>query len=195
MQTISMTYPRLAAVWLGLMAALAASSASAQESVQISETQEISATIIAVDQELRLVTLRGPQGNLTAIEAGPEVRNLAQVEVGDTLRVVYERTYIATLTDAEVASTVTDVAAAAVRAEVGETPGGAVGTMSTMMVTIESIGPEGRSATFRGPDGQLQAIDVQRPEGREFSRGLNPGDVVQLTFAEALAIMVEPLEE
>ena len=195
MQTISMTYPRLAAVWLGLMAALAASSASAQESVQISETQEISATIIAVDQELRLVTLRGPQGNLTAIEAGPEVRNLAQIEVGDTLRVVYERTYIATLTDAEVASTVTDVAAAAVRAEVGETPGGAVGTMSTMMVTIESIGPEGRSATFRGPDGQLQAIDVQRPEGREFSRGLNPGDVVQLTFAEALAIMVEPLEE
>ena len=195
MQAISMTYPRLAVVGLSLLAALAVSTASAQESVQISETQEISATIIAVDQELRLVTLRGPQGNLTAIEAGPEVRNLAQVEVGDTLRVVYERTYIATLTDAEVASPGTDIAAAAVRAEVGETPGGAVGTMSTMMVTIESIGPEGRSATFRGPDGQLQAIDVQRPEGREFSRGLNPGDVVQLTFAEALAIMVEPLEE
>ena len=195
MQTTSMTYPRFTVVWLSLLAALAASSTSAQETVQISETQEISATIIAVDQELRLVTLRGPQGNLTAIEAGPEVRNLAQVEVGDTLRVVYERTYIATLTDAEVASPGTDIAAAAVRAEVGETPGGAVGTMSTMMVTIESIGPEGRSATFRGPDGQLQAIDVQRPEGREFSRGLNPGDVVQLTFAEALAIMVEPLEE
>ena len=195
MQTISTTYARLTIVWLSLVAALAATSVSAQETVQISETQEISATIIAVDQELRLVTLRGPQGNLTAIEAGPEVRNLAQIEVGDTLRVVYERTYIATLTDAEVASPVTDVAAAAVRAEVGETPGGAVGTMSTIMVTIESIGPEGRSATFRGPDGQLQAIDVQTEEGREFSRGLNSGDVVQLTFAEALAIMVEPLEE
>jgi hypothetical protein len=139
--------------------------------------------------------MRGPQGDLTTIEAGPEVRNLAQVEVGDTLRVVYERTYIATLTDAEVASPLTDVAAAAVRAEIGEMPGGAVGTMSTIMVTIESIGPEGRSATFRGPDGLLQAIDVQTEEGREFSRGLNTGDVVQLTFAEALAIMVEPVEE
>jgi len=195
MRTISMTYPRITCVWLSLVAALAATSASAQESVQISETQEISATIIAVDQELRLVTMRGPQGNLTTIEAGPEVRNLAQVEVGDTLRVVYEQTYIATLTGAEVASPVTDVSVGAVRAEEGAQPGAAVGTMSTIMVTIESIGPDGRSATFRGPDGRLQAIDVQTEEGREFSRGLNTGDVVQLTYAEALAIMVEPLEE
>ena len=195
MQAISMTYPRITCVWLSLVAALAATSASAQESVQISETQEISATIIAVDQELRLITLRGPQGNLTAIEAGPEVRNLAQIEVGDTLRVVYEQAYIATLTGAEVASPGTDVTVGAVRAEAGEMPGGAVGTMSTIMVTIESIGPEGRSATFRGPDGQLQAIDVRREEGREFARGLNPGDVVQMTYAEALAIMVESLEE
>jgi len=195
MQTISTTYARLTIVWLSLVAALAATSVSAQETVQISETQEISATIIAVDQELRLITLRGPQGNLTAIEAGPEVRNLAQIEVGDTLRVVYEQAYIATLTGAEVASPGTDVTVGAVRAEAGEMPGGAVGTMSTIMVTIESIGPEGRSATFRGPDGQLQAIDVRREEGREFARGLNPGDVVQMTYAEALAIMVESLEE
>jgi len=195
MQAISMTYPRLTVIGLSLFAALGVSSASAQESVQISETQEISATIIAVDQELRLITLRGPQGNLTAIEAGPEVRNLAQVEVGDTLRVVYERTYIATLTGAEVASPVTDVTVGAVRAEAGEMPGAAVGAMSTIMLTIESIGPEGRSATFRGPDGQLQAIDVQTEEGREFSRGLNTGDVVQLTYGEALAILVESPEE
>ena len=195
MQAISMTYPRLTAVWLSLLAALVASSASAQESVQVSETQEISATIVAVDQELRIVVVRGPQGNLTTIEAGPEVRNLAQVEVGDTIRVVYEQAFIATLTGAEVASPVTDVTVGAVRAEVGAQPGAAVGSMSTMTVTIESIGPEGRSATFRGPDGQLQAIDVRREEGREFARGLNPGDVVQMTYAEALAIMVEPLEE
>ncbi len=195
MQAISMTYPRLAVVGLSLMAAFIAISASAQETVQVSETQEISATIVAVDQELRIVVVRGPQGNLTTIEAGPEVRNLAQVEVGDTIRVVYEQAFIATLTGAEVASPVTDTTVGAVRAEAGEMPGAAVGAMSTITVTIESIGPEGRSATFRGPDGQLQAIDVQREEGREFARGLNPGDVVQMTYAEALAIMVEPLEE
>ncbi len=100
MQAISMTYPRLTVVWLSLMAALAAGSACAQDTVQVSETQEISATIIAVDQELRLVIVRDPQGNLTTIEAGPEVRNLAQIEVGDTIRVVYEQAFIATLTDA-----------------------------------------------------------------------------------------------
>ena len=95
------------------MVALVATGASAQESVQISETQEISATIVAVDQELRIVIVRGPEGDLTTIEAGPEVRNLAQVEVGDTIRVVYEQAFIATLTGAEVASPVTDVTSSA----------------------------------------------------------------------------------
>ena len=174
---------RLNGIFLSLLIALAAVCASAQETVQISETQEISAAIVAVDQEQRLITVRGPQGNITTIEAGADVRNLAQVEVGDTIRIVYEEAYIATLTGAEMASPVTDVTVGAARAEPGARPGAAVGAMSTISVTIESIGPEGRSATFRGPDGRLEAIDVRREEGREFARGLNPGDVVQITYA------------
>ena len=64
-----------------------------------------------------------------------------------------------------------------------------------MTVMIESIGPNGRTATFISPDGELDAIYIQREESRAFARGLKAGDLVQLTVAQAVALVVEPLSE
>ena len=72
--------------------------------------EEIAAAVTAIDQARRLVTIRGPQGNELTFEAGPEVRNLAQVQVGDIVRLTYEQTYIATRTDAEEVSASVPVA-------------------------------------------------------------------------------------
>ncbi len=184
---------RLSGIWLSLLVALTAGCASTPGSVEISETEEIAAIVTAVDQSQRLVTVRGPQGNEVTLEAGPEVRNLAQVRVGDTVRVIYEQAYIATLTDAEEVDPFVPVAVGAVRAEPGERPGGAVGSIVTMLVKIESVGPDGLTVTFSEPDGQLQAIYVRREESQAFVRSLRPGDIVELTFAQALAITVEPM--
>jgi len=184
---------RLSGIWLSLLVTLTAGCASPSGSVEISETEEIAAIVTAVDQSQRLVTVRGPQGNEVTLEAGPEVRNLAQVRVGDTVRVIYEQTYIATLTDAEEVDPFVPVAVGAVRAELGERPGVAVGSIVTMLVKIESVGPDGLTVTFSEPDGQLQAIYVRREESQAFVRSLRPGDIVELTFAQALAITVEPM--
>ncbi len=184
---------RLTGVWVSLLATVVAGCASAPESVEITETEEIAAIVTAVDQSQRLVTIRGPQGNAVTLEAGPEVRNLAQVQIGDTVRVVYEQTYIATLTDAEEVSPLVPLAVGAIRAEPGERPGAAIGSIVTMSVKIESVGPDGLTVTFSGPDGRLTAIYVLREESQAFVRSLRPGNIVELTFAEALAIMVEPM--
>ena len=184
---------RLSGIWLSLLVALTAGCASTPGSVEISETGEITAIVTAVDQSQRLVTVRGPQGNEVTLEAGPEVRNLAQVQVGDTVRVIYEQAYIATLTDAEEVDPFVPVAVGAVRAEPGERPRVAVGSIVTMLVKTESVGPDGLTVTFSEPDGQLQAIYVRREESQAFVRSLRPGDIVELTFAQALAITVEPM--
>ena len=75
----------------------------------------------------------------------------------------------------------------------GERPGGLVGARASMTVQIESVGPNGRSVTFRRPDGQLHSLQPEREKGRAFVRSLQPGDVVELTYREALAMTVEPL--
>ncbi len=188
-------YPRLPGIWLSLLVVLVTGCASAPDSVEISEVEEIAAAVTAIDQARRLVTIRGPQGNELTFEAGPEVRNLAQVQVGDIVRLTYEQTYIATRTDAEEVSASVPVAVGAARAEPGERPGGAVGAIVAMTVRVESVGPDGGTVTYSRPDGQLQAIYVRREESQAFVRSLRPGDIVELTYAEALAITVEELGE
>ena len=47
------------------------------------------AEVTAIDHETRMVTLKKPSGEENTFHAGDEVRNLAQVEVGDVLTVSY----------------------------------------------------------------------------------------------------------
>jgi hypothetical protein len=189
-------FSRRRRVLLGALVALSAGGATAQESVEFRDIVELAANVTAIDQAQRLVTIRGPQGNELTLEAGPEVRNLAQVEVGDIVRLSYEQAYNATRISPDQQPQIAAAAAAgAVRAEQGERPGVALGAAVTMVVTIESIGPDGRTATFITSDGGLQAIYVQREESRAFANSLQAGDLVQLTRAESLVLVVEPMGE
>ena len=177
-------------------AAFTAAAAIAQDSVEFTDLVELAATVSAIDREQRLVTLRGPDGGELTIQAGPEVRNFAQIEAGDIVRLSYEQYYSATRIDpAEAPQLAAAGAAGLARAEEGERPGVAVGAIETMLVMIESIGPGGRTATFITSDGALQAIFVRREESRAFASSLQPGDIVQLTVAEAVALLVDPLED
>jgi hypothetical protein len=47
---------------------------------------EEKATVTAIDQSTRMVTLKGPKGDSVTFKASEEVRNLAQVKVGDEVK-------------------------------------------------------------------------------------------------------------
>ena len=46
-------------------------------------------TVVDVDQEARIVTVRGPQGGLTDLVVGEDVKAYDEVEIGDTVTVQY----------------------------------------------------------------------------------------------------------
>jgi hypothetical protein len=181
---------------IGAFAVMCAGGATAQDSVEFTDVMEFAATVTAIDQAQRLVTIRGPEGNEVTLEAGPEVRNLAQVEAGDVVRITFEETYMARrISPEEAPEAAAAVTAAAALAEEGERPGVAFGAAATVVVMIESIGPDGRTATFITPDGAIEAIYVLREQSRAFARTLETGDLVQLTQAGLLAVVVEPLSD
>lgn len=183
-------------IHLMVLAVVSAGSVFAQDSVEFTDVSEVAATVTALEPDQRLVTLRGSQGDTLTIEAGPEVRNFAQIEVGDTVRLVYQLTYGATRVDPDQVPDVAPAATAAlVRTVEGARPGAAIGIVDSIIVVIESVGPDGRTATFVNPEGNLQAIFVRRDEGRAFARSLVPGDLVKLTAAQAVAVAVEHLGE
>ncbi len=177
---------------IGLLCAVLVGCSSSPEPLEVSEVQEIEAIVMAVDAEARLLILRGPAGNEVAFRAGPEVRNLRQVEVGDILRVSYYTGFVFSM--AEPGNAGVDAEIAAGRAEEGDRPGAIVGVTTRQTVEILSVAPDGTAVSFRDADGRLQSIDVPREEGQAFARKLRPGDLVDIQYTEAIAVGVEPAE-
>ena len=159
------------------------------EPLEVSEVQEVEATVMAVDADSRELVLRGPAGDEFAFRVGPEVRNLAQVEVGDILRVSYYTGFVFSM--AEPGNAGADAAFVAGRAEEGARPGVMVGATTRQTVEILSVASDGTAVSFRNADGHLQSIDVPREEGQAFAKKLSRGDLVDIQYTEAIAIGVE----
>jgi hypothetical protein len=178
---------------LGTM--LLAVSASSQEPAYVENTREVTATITAIEPETRLLTLRSEDGRELVVEAGEQVRNFDQIEAGDQVDVTFYEALVAEVTDAPATTEVDDpILIESRRAPLGEKPEGVVGMVYTAVVTIDEVDPEKNTVTFTGPGGQPRQLLVQRPEMQEFIKGLSPGDRVQVSYGEALAVSVRPSE-
>lgn len=176
---------------VAVLLALVAGCTSVPDPLEVSEVQSIEATVTEVDASRGHLRLRGPEGREFAMNVGPEVRNLAQVKPGDTLRVSYKQALLAEMSKAGVGSSDVPVSIGIARSEEGEMPAGAVGSTVQATVTVISVSGDGSTLTFRGPAGELNSIDVLRDKSRAFVKQLRPGDLVDLTYSEALAIEIE----
>ena len=176
------------------VAAAKASSTSTQAAVteaQISDELKATAQVIAVDKADRLVTLRGSDGRIFQIVAPAEVRNFDQIEVGDSLKVTYRVALSAKLLPPGEPQTPPSAGVVAARAKPGEKPGIAAGTGVSVRVKVESVDPSHDIVVCKLASGELVAHKVATPEGRAFVKHLKPGDLVQLDYAEAMAVTVE----
>ena len=153
--------------------------------VELTEDKALEAEVVAVDVSQKMVTLRGPAGDDVTIRV-PGARNLAQVEPGDILKVIYSATYRASL--AEPGRSDSGAVLSAGRAPEGAAPGGFVAAEAATTVEVISVSEDGGSVSVRDEEGVLQSMDVRREEGRAFARKLKRGDMVLLEYAEAVAI-------
>ena len=185
---------RLALRSTGLLAAVALLAACASDPpapLQRESLREVEASVVSVQKAERLVGLRGPDGRVVTVKAGPEVRNFDQIAVGDTVVTsYYEAIGFALHTPGAADESGVDLVAG--RAKPGAQPGAVVGAVARTTVTIESVDAKSDTVTFRGEDGLVRAVPVRTDEGREFARKLEPGDRVDITYTEALAIRVDP---
>jgi hypothetical protein len=168
--------------------------AEAQESAFVEESRDVTATVTAVDPETRLVSLKSGDGEELTVQAGPEVRNFDQIETGDRVDVVYYEAIAAEVTDAPQSAGPEPMIIKTTQAPLGDKPEGTAGLLYTAVVTIEAIDKENNTVKFTAPGGQSRELAVVRPEMQEFVARLNPGDRVQVTYGEALAVSVSPTE-
>jgi hypothetical protein len=147
------------------------------------------ATVEAVNQATRAVTLKTPAGKPLSFTAGPEVKNLAQVKVGDSVVVKYYESLAFSLQKPGADKALVTAEEKTDQAKAGQKPSASEAVKVRVTTTIQAIDTVGSYVTLVGPKGNAYDVKVRDP--KVFS-GIKVGDKVDVTYTEALAISVEP---
>jgi hypothetical protein len=152
------------------------------------QTTKVTATITKIDAATREVTLKGPKGGELTVQAGPEVKNFAQMKVGDTVNLQYVEALTLELKKGGKAVVGRTEQAGAAAAKPGEKPAGLVGRQVTVTADVTAVDAATQMVTLKGPK---QTVDVKVADPEQFKL-IKVGDQVEATYTEALAVAVEP---
>ena len=172
-----------------LLAGCASISSGNRETTSQETLITTSATVEAVDQTSRLVTLSdNADGTRFQVVAGPEIRNLPQLEAGDQVQVdFYSATTVSMASPSDTGEDIRAVAAG--RAPEGERPGGLAVATRSLVLTLVSYDANSGMAIFRTPDGFTRQTVVP-PNFRSFAAGLQRGARVAVTMTDAVAVTI-----
>ena len=147
-------------------------------------------TVTAINKETREVTLMGPKGDLVTIKASDAVKRFDQISVGDIINFEYWEHIIAEFrepTAEEIAQPYMVVDRGGITPE-GVDPGAVIGQLVKAVVTIEVLNRPNMLATVKGPRGNYLTIEM---EDKELIKELHIGQVVILSYSEAIAVSLE----
>jgi hypothetical protein len=150
---------------------------------------EISAQVVAINKGSRTLSLKGPQGNVVDVVAGDEVKNFAQIKVGDLVVVRAVQALSLELQKVKSGASGISQQGAAVKAKPGARPAAAAGREITAIAQVMAVDPKASTITLKGPRGNEVMLDVQNPD---HFKVVKVGDEVLVNYTEAVAISVEP---
>ena len=143
--------------------------------------------IDAVDKANRTVTLRGPRGGTVTLDV-KDPQKLDAVQVGDPVLASYVEALAVQVKKAGTASPGVSVQESRVTSNPGDTPGGAVGREVVVTATVTAVDKRAQTVTVKGPQGNTETIKVKDAKNL---KGVEAGNMVELTYTQALAITLD----
>jgi hypothetical protein len=145
-----------------------------------------SATIQKIDKENGLVTLKGQQGRMFEVKPGPDV-DLSKLKVNDRVNATYYE---------EVAVAIQKGAAGGQKmTQTTTSGGGAAERQATVTARIVSVQPKSNTVTIRTPNGSTHALKVKDPALQAQLPNIKPGENLEVTYTQALAVSLEPRKQ
>lgn len=148
----------------------------------------VTATVEAINHATREVALRRPDGSLEIFVAGEEVRNLAQVEVGDVVKIEYNVGLMLALQPVSGGIRERREKVEEERAELGQKPAGTVRKMVYARGVVRAVDLQARTVTLQGA---LKTVTLPVAENIDLN-SVKAGDRVDADYVESLAISVQP---
>jgi hypothetical protein len=168
---------------LGAHAQEGTSATSPAFSAMVKETKKFS--IVKIDKASRVVTVKNASGDTMSVECGPEVKNFAQLKVGDEVQTTYKETLSIHVEGSGEAEATAETMTA--RAKPGEKPSASITERATAKATIKAIDKVKGTATLQAMNGEEFTVVADNKANLD---KVQVGNVVVVTYTVAHAISV-----
>ncbi|MBS1230490.1 MAG: hypothetical protein H6R17_3767 [Proteobacteria bacterium] len=155
--------------------------------VRAAKTVVVQGAITAIDQESRHLTIKGGGGNELSLVAGPEVKNFAQLKVGDIVTLNAIRSLALELKKGGTAARERVESTETVQAKPGEKPMAGEATTVRAIADVTAVNQKTGMVTLRGPE---RTLDLEVKD-KAILKDIAVGDQVEATYVEAIAISVK----
>jgi len=145
------------------------------------------ATIQAIDQTSRTITLRNDKSEEDTYSVSPAVARFNELKVGQKVRMTYYESMVFQVLKPGQTASPASFEAALNRAK-SALPAGTVATQEKMTVTVNSVDMAVPSITVITPDSRTVTRKVEDKKNLE---GVKAGDRIEITYTQALVTAVE----
>ncbi|HQR83285.1 MAG: hypothetical protein B7X83_09660 [Polynucleobacter sp. 17-46-58] len=143
--------------------------------------------VVKIDAATRTVTLKNKDGE-TSIVAGPEVKNFAEIKVGDRFDVVYELALAIELVKVKNPGAPSEqVTTTTATAPAGDKPGMITTNTVTAVANVVEIDAAKSVVSLKGPEGNIFKVKVKNPD---LLKDIAVNDQVKVVYTEAIAAVV-----
>jgi hypothetical protein len=146
----------------------------------------VTAKVKAIDKKKRVVTLKSADGKEAKVKCGPEVRNFAQIHVGDEVKTSFMETVELFVTGEEIPSV--EHATEVERAPLGSKPGFTAIDTVEVKASVVAIDYQTRYVTLKGPEGKVIKVKAG-PEVKRLNE-VKKGETVVARLTRAVSIEV-----
>ena len=159
---------------------------------EVAEVVTAAVTVKEIDKKNRRVMLTDDKGSRIEAQVPPELTGFDKLKKGDKLNLTYQEAAAVAILPA---GTAPATPGAEERTVVGQRPvGGGTAMAREFMVTVPVVKVDAKdsSITVKTGEGKTQEIEVDDPALKQRLPEVKPGDVIQLTFVEAVVTAIEP---
>jgi hypothetical protein len=150
------------------------------------QTQELQATVAAINTPQRKLTLVSPDGFKQTVKVSPEAVNFDQIRVGDVLQMTLTEQLVVAMAEPGERSDGASLALVAL-APKGVKPGGLLAETTRVTGTVTTLDPRKCTVTLRFEDGSSKTLPVRADVDLSQHKA---GDQVVFHLTETLAIKV-----
>jgi len=156
--------------------------------VAVADAIELQGTVTALDKNTRAVTIQGATGRVMTVTAGPQIKNVNKIKVGDLVTLSYVAALGLELKKGGGRLRERIESEQSTAAKPGEKPSGSMSRTVKVIADVTAVDAGAGTITLRGPQRSVDLV----VKDRELLTDVRVGDQIFATYEELTVLSITP---